>query len=60
MRTIFAFLLGIAVTIGGAYFRDHFLLDPTMKPMVDWTVVQDSTNNAMSMAMAQINKLMGK
>ena len=36
MRSIIAFLLGIAVTIGAAYVHDTAVAGPTDKPLVNW------------------------
>jgi hypothetical protein len=57
MRSIFSFLLGIAVTIGAAYVHDTAVAKPTDKPIVNWDQFGDVTHAAIEVARAQWNKL---
>lgn len=63
MRSIFAFLLGAAVTVGGAYTYDRMNADSAgaaVKPMVNWDVVAQSARIAANSAQAQWNRLTAK
>lgn len=42
MRSIFAFILGVAFTIAATYVRDSQVAGSS-KPLVNWTEVADST-----------------
>lgn len=55
MRSIVAFLLGVAVTIGGAYVHDNVSAS-TAKPFVNWDAVKESTQSGYDFARAQIEK----
>jgi hypothetical protein len=57
MRSIIAFLLGIAVTIGAAYVRDSATAGTTTKPLVNWDQLGDVTRDAVDAARNQWNKL---
>jgi hypothetical protein len=57
MRSIIAFLLGIAVTIGAAYFHDSAMAKPTDKPLVNWDQFGEVTHSAVEAVRAQWNKL---
>jgi hypothetical protein len=57
MRTIFGFLLGVAVTVGAAYVRDTATAGPTAKPLVNWEELNGVTHEAMDAARTQWNKL---
>ncbi|MGZ8299177.1 MAG: hypothetical protein ACXWU5_01935 [Rhodoplanes sp.] len=52
MRVFFAFILGIVVTIGGAYVRDSTVTLPTQR-FVNWEVVSESTRGAVDFGRAQ-------
>jgi hypothetical protein len=56
MRSIFAFILGIVVTVGAAYVRDASA-GPTAKPLVNWDQVSGVTAGAIDAARSQWNKL---
>jgi hypothetical protein len=60
MRTIMAFLLGIAVTVGAAYVRDSAVAGPTVKPLVNWDQLGGVTRDAVEAARNQWNKLTAK
>jgi hypothetical protein len=57
MRTIIAFLLGIAVTLGAAYVHDTSTAGPDAKPLVNWDQLGDVTHDAIEAARAQWNRL---
>jgi hypothetical protein len=52
MRVFLAFLLGIVVTIGGAYVRDSSVTLPTER-FVNWEVVSASTRGVVDFGRAQ-------
>ena len=57
MRSLFAFILGIAVTIGAAYVRDSATAGTTTKPLVNWDQLGEVTAGAIDAARSQWNKL---
>jgi len=57
MRSIFAFILGIAFTVGGTYLRDTQFAGPTAKPLVNWPEVADSSRATIEFARAQWDRL---
>jgi hypothetical protein len=57
MRSIFAFLLGIAVTIGAAYVHDVSMASTTTKPLVNWDQLGDTTAGALEVARSQLHRL---
>ena len=57
MRSIFAFILGIAVTVGAAYVRDSATAGTTTKPLVNWDQLGEVTSGAIDAARSQWNKL---
>jgi hypothetical protein len=59
MRSLFAFILGIAFTVGVAYVRDTQVAGPSAKPLVNWTEVADTTRSAMDFTRAQWDRLTG-
>ena len=64
MRSVFAFILGIMVTVGAAYVHDNYAMsnpsEPAAKPMVNWDVVSDSMRLVASRARHQWDKLTSK
>jgi hypothetical protein len=60
MRSILAFLLGVAVTIGAAYVRDTQAAGPTTKPLVNWDELGGVTHDAIDAARTQLNRLTAK
>jgi len=60
MRTIMAFLLGIAATIGGAYVRDNAVAGTAAKPLVNWDQLGGVTRDAVDAARNQWKKLTEK
>lgn len=57
MRTIVAFLLGIAVTIGAAYVHDTATARTDAKPLVNWDQLGGVTRDALDAARNQWKKL---
>lgn len=57
MRSIIAFLLGIAVTIGAAYVHDTAIAGATAKPLVNWDQLGSVTHDAVDAVRTQWNKL---
>ena len=60
MRTIVAFLLGIAVTVGAAYYHDTVMTGAeaaATKRVVNWEVVREVTGSAVDYAQAQWNRV---
>jgi hypothetical protein len=63
MRTIVAFILGIAVTVGAAYYHDTVMTGAdtsATKRVVNWDVVREVTGGAVDFAQAQWNRMMAK
>ena len=58
MRSIFAFILGIAVTVGGAYLRDaYFAGEFRPNRSVNWPEVADSSRATIDFARTQWDRL---
>jgi hypothetical protein len=60
MRTFVAFLLGIAVTVGAAYYHDTVVTGAdaaATKRVVNWEVVREVTGTAVDYAQAQWNRV---
>lgn len=57
MRSIFAFVLGIAVTVGAAYVHDNFSSEATAKQLVNWPRVADTARTAAVAAREQWDRL---
>ena len=53
MRSLFAFILGIAFTVGATYVRDSQVSGPSAKPLVNWPEVAESTRATLDLARAQ-------
>ncbi len=56
MRSILAFVLGIAVTVGAAYVHDREVSSAD-KQIVNWGQLGASTRNALNLAQRQWNRL---
>ncbi|MEZ5888989.1 MAG: hypothetical protein R3D52_01265 [Xanthobacteraceae bacterium] len=56
MRVIFAFLLGIAVTVGFAFVRDA-TTPSSGQPFVNWEVVSASARDAVDSVRAQWDRV---
>jgi predicted membrane-bound mannosyltransferase len=57
MRTLSAFVLGVVVTIGGAYVHDTTVALPTDKPLVNWDQFSIVTHSAIEGVRNQWNRL---
>jgi hypothetical protein len=55
MRAFSAFVLGIVVTIGGAFVHDTAVTTPTQR-FVNWEVVGDSARAVIDSARAQLDR----
>ena len=59
MRTFFGIIIGIALTIGGAYVTDSITGNsPTARPMVNWDVVGQHVDNLTAFARDSWKKIM--
>lgn len=56
MRVLFAFVLGFAVAVGGAFLRDSTTAPPA-RPFVNWEVVKDSADGTAAQLQEQWNRL---
>lgn len=64
MRVIFGIILGVALTVGGAYLYDsrHALISENssiQRPMVNWDVVSTKWNHLTERARAEWARLTG-
>lgn len=57
MRSLFAFLLGIVVTVGAAYLHDAAKAGTAAKPIVNWDQLNEVTAGAIDAARGQWNRL---
>jgi hypothetical protein len=57
MRSFFAFILGIVVTVGAAYIHDVVVASAATKPLVNWEQVGEVTAGALDSVRAQWNRL---
>ena len=60
MRSILAFFLGVAATIGVAYWHDHFSSGTADKQLVNWAQLGDSSRNAITIARERWDRLTAK
>jgi len=60
MRSIVAFFLGIAATIGVAYWHDNFTSGTQAKQLVNWTQLGESSRSAVTMAREQWDRMTAK
>jgi hypothetical protein len=63
MRLIFGMILGIALTLGVAYFNDTYRASPAAttpaeRPMVNWDSVNENVKIVTARARAEWDKLM--
>jgi hypothetical protein len=56
MRVLFAFILGIVVTVAATFIRDAAYAPPAT-PFVNWDAVRDSSRGAVDSARAQWDRL---
>ncbi|MFD2180918.1 hypothetical protein [Rhodoplanes azumiensis] len=59
MRVLFAFVLGFAVAVGGAYLRDS-TVTASERRFVNWDVVKESTDAATVQLREQWSRLTGR
>ena len=60
MRVILAFLVGIAVTVGGAYIHDASLPEASKQRLVNWDTTLDLARWSMARAREEFDKLTSK
>jgi hypothetical protein len=60
MRSIIAFFLGIAATIGVAYWHDHFSSGTAATQLVNWTQLSETSRNAITIARERWDRLTAK
>jgi hypothetical protein len=56
MRFILGFIIGVVLTIGGAYVHDSLEAGAT-KPLVNWTNVTDLEQSTFDYLKAQFNRM---
>lgn len=56
MRSFFAFLLGIVVTIGFAYIHDN-ISAPSERPYVNWDTLKEKTQSGYDYVRGQFDRL---
>ena len=64
MRVLIGIILGVILTVGGAYLYDSHSVtaanpSSTQKPMVNWDVVSTKWNHLTERARAEWNRLAG-
>ena len=62
MRVLIGIILGVILTIGGAYLYDSHTAAPTasaQRPMVNWDVVSNNWNRLTERARAEWTRLAG-
>jgi hypothetical protein len=60
MRMILSFIVGVAVTIGGAYVHDSSLPDKSPQRLVNWDAARDLGYRGMERARDEFGKLTAK
>jgi hypothetical protein len=60
MRFISGVIIGIALTIGGAYFHDQSLPSDASQRLVNWTVAGELARNGATIARNEFDRLMAK
>jgi len=60
MRLIFGFIVGVALTIGGAYFYDSRLPAGSRERLVNWDAATDLSRWGMERARQEWDKLTAK
>jgi hypothetical protein len=62
MRVIVAFLLGIAVTVGGAYYHDTSMAKPNspQDQLVNWEVARGLADSVVEQASGQFSRLFSR
>jgi hypothetical protein len=59
MRFFLGLILGIAITVGGAYAVDNMSSGPTARPMVNWDVVAKNIDGVVALARDGWKKIAG-
>jgi hypothetical protein len=59
MRFFLGLILGIAITVGGAYAVDNMSSGPTVRPMVNWDVVAKNIDGVVALARDGWKKIAG-
>jgi hypothetical protein len=59
MRLFLGLVLGVALTIGGAYVLDNTNSGPTARPMVNWDVVAKNIDGVVALARDGWRKIAG-
>jgi hypothetical protein len=59
MRFFFGLILGIALTVGGAYVVDNMSSGPGARPLVNWDVVAKSLDGVVALARDSWKKIAG-
>lgn len=56
MRYVFGFIVGVALTMGGAYLHDH--MDPgSSSPLVNWTTAGELGQQTVDYVRTQFDRL---
>jgi hypothetical protein len=58
MRFIFGVAVGMAITIGGAYFHDQSFASEVNQRLVNWSVAGELARNGVAFARNEIDRLM--
>jgi hypothetical protein len=59
MRVFLGLILGVALTIGGAYLIDNMSGGPGARPMVNWDVVAKNIDGVVALARDGWKKIAG-
>jgi hypothetical protein len=59
MRFFLGLILGVALTIGGAYVVDNMSAGPGARPMVNWDVVAKTIDGVVALARDGWKKIAG-
>ena len=59
MRFFLGLIIGIALTIGGAYLVDNMSAGPGARPMVNWDVVAKNIDGVVALARDGWKKIAG-
>ena len=60
MRLLFGVIVGIVLTVAGAYFHDNQLPQNSGQRLVNWDAAQDLTRSGMERARQEWGKLTAK
>jgi hypothetical protein len=59
MRVFLGLIIGVALTIGGAYLIDNMNSGPAARPMVNWDVVAKNIDGVVALARDGWKKITG-